>query len=171
MRIINAINAECLSRNPNWWCLLKIWYLLINLSNLLCMQIQILMKCTDAGNATWIIMVMQMFEACVHHKLDWVPSPPTCGFSWLWMVIFIMGECQVQLGMVGIYMSVVYLSLWLRSFDPVASCGVVVILRQGWFLHRRVLETEWPSNPRDPKCDEGGRSWLGTSWANQMQAS
>ena len=30
---------------------------------------------TDAGKATWIIMAMHVFEACVHHRLNWVLSP------------------------------------------------------------------------------------------------
>ena len=36
---------------------------------------------TDAGKATWIIMAMHVFEACVHHRLNWVLSPYTNGFS------------------------------------------------------------------------------------------
>ena len=36
---------------------------------------------TDAGKATWIIMAMHVFEACVHHRLNWVLSPYTYGFS------------------------------------------------------------------------------------------
>ena len=36
---------------------------------------------TDAGKATWIIMAMHVFKACVHHRLNWVLSPYTYGFS------------------------------------------------------------------------------------------
>ena len=38
---------------------------------------------SDAGKATWFIMAMHMFQACVHHTDHWVPNPCTCGFSWL----------------------------------------------------------------------------------------
>ena len=42
---------------------------------------------TDAGKTTWIIMAMHMFEACVHHWLEWEPSPLD-----LWVLLTEDGE-------------------------------------------------------------------------------
>ena len=50
----------------------------------------------------------------------------------------------LQSEMVGTCMLMAYLSLRLRSLDPVASCDSSA---KEWFLHRRRLETWWPSSP------------------------
>ena len=39
---------------------------------------------------------MHIFEACVHHRLEWVPNPLICGFSWPRIMTFIMVSCHAQ---------------------------------------------------------------------------
>ena len=55
-------------------------------------------RSSDAEKATWFLMAVNLFQACVHHRVHWVPKPCMCWFYWLRMAKPIRGmPCTAQI--------------------------------------------------------------------------